>query len=171
MNVRTITRYILAVTLIAPAGTVFAAEQSGQGRPYTGPDQAVMTTASNTEITRFGRDSDRIGNHTMSPPRYARPALETAPADVDGSVGEIPSPPVVIEVEALNPEPTLDERMQKFRTALGQPSVSTVSERRFANGALEVTTSLGRFCTTPPPRYMQSGLGGDIALVAPCALF
>ena len=171
MNVRTITRYVLAVTLIAPAASVFAAEQSGQGRPYTGPDQAVMTTASNTEITRFGRDSDRIGNHTMSSPRYARPALETAPADAEGSVVEVPAAPVVVEGDMMNPEPTLEERAQKFRTALGQPSVSTVSERRLANGALEVTTSLGRFCTTPTPGYMQSALGGNTTLAAPCALF
>ena len=171
MNIRTITRFILAVALIAPAAGVFAAESSGQGRPYTGPDQAVMTTASNTDITRFGRDSGHIANDTMRSRRYAHPALETAPAEVEGSVGEIPSAPVVVESDILNPEPTLEERMQKFRTALGQPAVSIVSERRLANGALEVTTSLGRFCAAPPPRYMQSSLGGDIALVAPCALF
>jgi len=151
--------------LIAPAASVSAAESSGQGRPFTGPDQAVMTTASNTDITRFGRDSGHIANDTMLSPRYARPALETAPADVEGSVVEIPSAPVVVESDMLNPEPTLDERMQKFRAALGQPSVSTVSERRLANGALEVTTSLGRFCTTPPPRYMQSSLGGAMRFV------
>jgi hypothetical protein len=171
MNARTITSYILAVALIAPVAGVFAAEKSGQVSPYTGRDQAVMTTASNTEITRFGRDSGQNTNDTMSSPRYARPALETAPADAEGSVVEVPAAPVVVEGDMMNPEPTLEERAQKFRTALGQPSVSTVSERRLANGALEVTTSLGRFCTTPPPRYVQSGLGGDIALVAPCALF
>ena len=45
MNVRTITGLVLAVVLMASAGGVYAAEQAGQGRPYTGPDQAVMTTA------------------------------------------------------------------------------------------------------------------------------
>ena len=171
MNVRTITKYILAVALIASAGSVLAAEQSGQGTPHTGPDRAVMTTASNTQIARFGRDSGQITHDTMLSPLYARPASETAPGDVEGSVVVIPTAPVVVESDMLNPEPTLDERVEKFRTALGQPSVSTFSERRLANGALEVTTSLGRLCTTPPARYMQSGLGGDVTLVAPCVLF
>ena len=170
MNVRTITRYILAAGLIAPATGVFAAEQSRQGSPYTGPDQTVMTTASNTEITYLG-DSVYVTKDRMLSPRYASPALETARASETGAVGEVRSPPVVIESDVLNLEPTLDQLMQKFRTALGQPSVSTVSERRLANGALEVTTSLGRFCTTPPPGYIQSALGGNITLAAPCALF
>jgi hypothetical protein len=45
MNVRTITSFILAVVLMASAGGVYAAEQAGQGSPYTGPDTPVMTTA------------------------------------------------------------------------------------------------------------------------------
>lgn len=173
MNIRTITNYTLAVALIAPTASVLAAEQSGQGTPYTGPDRAVMTTASNIEITRFGGDSGQITHDTRLSPRYAHPALETAPGDVEGSVVEVPSAPVVVEGEMLTPDPTLDERMEKFRTALGlgQPSVSIFSERRLADGALEVTTSLGRLCTTPPARYTQSTLGGDITLVAPCVLF
>ena len=119
MNVRTLTSYLLAVALIAPAAGVFAAEQSGPGRPYTGPDQPVMTTASNTEITYRG-DSVYVANDRMLSPRYASPALETAPADVEGSVVEVPSAPVVVESDVLNPHPTLDQLMQRFRTALGQ---------------------------------------------------
>jgi hypothetical protein len=45
MNVRTITSFILAVALMASAGGVYPAEQSGQGIPYTGPDTPVTTTA------------------------------------------------------------------------------------------------------------------------------
>jgi hypothetical protein len=45
MNVRTITGFILAVALMASAGGAYAAEQAGQGGPYTGPDTPVMTTA------------------------------------------------------------------------------------------------------------------------------
>ena len=45
MNIRTITRFVLAVALIASAGGVYPAEQCGQSSPYTGPDTAVMTTA------------------------------------------------------------------------------------------------------------------------------
>ena len=129
-----------------------------------------MTTASNTEITYLG-DSVYVTNDRMLSLRYASPALETAPASKEGAVVEVRSAPVVIESDVLNRDPTLDQLMQKFRTALGRPSVSSVSERRLANGALEVTTTLGRFCTTPPPGYIQSALGGDITLAAPCALF
>jgi hypothetical protein len=57
MNVRTITRLSLAAALIATAGGVFAAERSGPANPYTGPDQAVITTGSNTGVTPLGRDS------------------------------------------------------------------------------------------------------------------
>ena len=45
MNIRTITRLVLAVALMASAAGICAAEQSGQGRPYTGPDTPVMTSA------------------------------------------------------------------------------------------------------------------------------
>ena len=45
MNVRTITALILAVALMETAAGVCAAEQFGQGRPYTGPDTPVMTSA------------------------------------------------------------------------------------------------------------------------------
>ena len=45
MNVRTIATLILAIALMASAAGVSAAEQSGQGRPYTGPDTPVMTSA------------------------------------------------------------------------------------------------------------------------------
>ena len=46
MNVRTITGSILlAVVLMASAAGIYAAERADQGRPYTGPDTPVMTTA------------------------------------------------------------------------------------------------------------------------------
>jgi hypothetical protein len=45
VNVRAITSFILAVALMASAGGVYPAEQSGQGSPYTGPDTPVTTTA------------------------------------------------------------------------------------------------------------------------------
>ena len=78
MNACTITSYILAVALIAPAAGVFAAEQSGQGSPYTpytGPDEAVMTTASNTEITRFGRDSVYVTTAIIRRQIHEHPAV------------------------------------------------------------------------------------------------
>ena len=100
---------LLAIALIAPPASVLAAEQSGQGTPYTGPDRAVTTTASNTEIAPFNRDSGQLTHAAMLSPRYARPASETAPGDGEGSVVEIPSAPVVVESDMLNPEPTLDD--------------------------------------------------------------
>ena len=45
MNARTISSLILAVALMAAAVGVGAAEQAGQGNPYTGPDMPIMTTA------------------------------------------------------------------------------------------------------------------------------
>jgi hypothetical protein len=45
MNVRAISSFILAIALMALAGGVYPAEQSGQGTPYTGPDTPVTTSA------------------------------------------------------------------------------------------------------------------------------
>ena len=45
MNARAITTLILAVALMVSAAGACATEQSGQGRPYTGPDTPVMTSA------------------------------------------------------------------------------------------------------------------------------
>jgi hypothetical protein len=59
--------------------------------------------------------------------------------------------------------------MQKFRDALAQPPI--VAEHRFSDGSLEVTTHFGHFCAKPLPGHVESGLGGDITLAAPCAWF
>ncbi len=75
MNFRTITGQLIAVALIVPAAGVFAAGLAGQGGPYTGPDQAVMTTASNYDTTFVNRDSVEVSNDTMPP---AGDALDTA---------------------------------------------------------------------------------------------
>ena len=46
MNIRnTIAGFVLAIALTTSAAGVCAAEQLGEGRPYTGPDTPVMTTA------------------------------------------------------------------------------------------------------------------------------
>ena len=45
MNVRKTTSFIVAVALMVSIGGVYAVEQAGEGRPYTGPDTPVMTTA------------------------------------------------------------------------------------------------------------------------------
>ena len=45
MDLRTITGFVLALALMASAGGVYPAEESGQGSPYTGPDTPVTTTA------------------------------------------------------------------------------------------------------------------------------
>ena len=57
MNVRTITSFILAVALIASAGGVYAAEQAGQGSPYTGPDTPGHDYRLKPEVIRLERHS------------------------------------------------------------------------------------------------------------------
>lgn len=95
----------------------------------------------------------------------------SSPRNTDGSVIEVPAEPIVIEGEGLAPEPTLDQLMRKFREALSQPPSYVISERQLAGGLMEIRTRFGRFCVRPVPPQVQSGLGGDIALAAPCASF
>jgi hypothetical protein len=99
------------------------------------------------------------------------PGAYSSARDADGSVIEVPSEPIVIESEALAPEPTLDQLMQKFRDALAQPPSYVISERQLAGGLMEIRTRFSRLCVRPMPPQVQSGLGGDISLVAPCASF
>jgi hypothetical protein len=93
------------------------------------------------------------------------------PASEGSSVVEVPLAPIVVVSDPLNPNPTQDQLMRKFRDALGQPPTLGIAEHQFAGGALQMTTRFGRFCAGPPPGYLQSGLGGDIRLAAPCASF
>ena len=95
----------------------------------------------------------------------------SSPRGADGSVIEVPAEPIVIEGEGIAPEPTLDQLMQKFREALSQPPTYVISERQLAGGLMEIRTRFGRFCVRPVPPQVQSGLGGDISLAAPCASF
>lgn len=77
--------------------------------------------------------------------------------------------PIIIEGEGG--ELTPEQLRRKFGDALSQPSKPALQERRLDGGGLEVTTRFGRFCTRPMPAYLSSGLGGDIALLAPCAAY
>jgi hypothetical protein len=95
------------------------------------------------------------------------PAHEAQPAAEGASSAEVPVVPV--ESERINPEPTQDELMQKFRDVLAQSPIA--AEHRFSDGALEVTTRFGHFCAKPLPGHVESGLGADITLAAPCAWF
>jgi negative regulator of sigma E activity len=99
------------------------------------------------------------------------PAPEAQPTTQQDSSAEVWLAPVVIESEPMNPEPTQTQLLQKFHDALAQPRIVIVAEHRFSGDALEVTTRFGRFCANPPPGHVESGLGGDITLAAPCALF
>jgi hypothetical protein len=96
---------------------------------------------------------------------------ETQPATGGGSSVEFVLAPLVIEGQATSLDPTQDQLMQKFRDALAQPSTLTVAAHGFSDGTLELTTRLGRFCSKPLPAHVESGLGGDITLAAPCAWF
>jgi hypothetical protein len=97
--------------------------------------------------------------------------LDASSPGREGAVVEIPLEPIVIESDMPNPEPTLDQLMQKFRALLAEPPSFIVSERQFSDGALEVITRFGRFCARPLPGSLHSGLGGDITLASPCASF
>jgi hypothetical protein len=96
--------------------------------------------------------------------------LERIASD-DGPVIEVPVEPIVIESDALTPEPTQDQLMQTFREALGQPPSFVVSERQLGGGVFELTTRFGRLCARSLPVQLQSGPGGDITLASPCASF
>ena len=89
----------------------------------------------------------------------------------EDSSAEAPLVPIVIESDAPSPPPGRDQLMSKFREALGGPPDLTVAEHQFTNGPLEITTRFGRLCAEPPPAHLESGLGGDITLAAPCAMF
>lgn len=65
MHVRTITEYVLAVALIAPA-----AGQSDPGATHAGPDYAAMVAAKD-EIIRIGSGSVDVVDDTMSSKRGA----------------------------------------------------------------------------------------------------
>jgi hypothetical protein len=103
--------------------------------------------------------------------RYDGPTVGTQPASQESPLVELPTaPPIVIE-SAPNPDPTQDQLMQTFRDALGQPSNSSPSERRLSDGTVEVITRFAHLCAKPPLGRLESGLGGEITLAAPCAVF
>ena len=93
------------------------------------------------------------------------------PTSEGSSAIEVPLAPVVVIGEPLNPPPSQDQLLAKFRETLGQPPTLVITEHQFADGAVQMTTRFGRFCAGPPPGYLQSGLGGDIRLAARCASF
>jgi hypothetical protein len=89
----------------------------------------------------------------------------------DESILEVPAPPVVIEGELPHLEPTPQELMQHFRQSLAAPPSFLSSERRLADGTIEASNRLGRFCAPPVPMQSMSGVGGDVRLIVPCASF
>ncbi len=93
------------------------------------------------------------------------------PASEGSSVLEVPLAPIVVVSDPLTPNPTQDQLIRKFRDALGQPPTLVITEHQLAGGGVQMTTRYGRFCAGPLPGYLQSGLGGDIRLAAPCASF
>jgi hypothetical protein len=98
-------------------------------------------------------------------------SLTTPPTSEPGSVLEFPAPPVTVEGDLIEPEPTMEERMQRFRESLAEPPSFIFSEQRLADGSFEATTRFGRFCANPVPAYSPSNLGGDVRLLARCAPF
>jgi len=111
-------------------------------------------------------DDDRIS--ALSSPSMATPeAMDSS----DESILEVPAPPVVIEGELPHLEPTPQELMQHFRQSLAAPPSFLSSERRLADGTIEASNRLGRFCAPPVPMQSVSGVGGDVRLIVPCASF
>ena len=107
----------------------------------------------------------------LSLPMSGANAIETQTTIQEGPPAEIPLPPIVIESAPASPDLTLDQLMQKFREELGSPPALTISEHQFYNGPLEIITRFGRLCAEPPLAHLESGLGGQINLAAPCAVF
>jgi hypothetical protein len=104
----------------------------------------------------------------LAAPSFAAPDSEGSP---DTTVLEVPVPPVVIEGEAPRLEPTPDELIQRFRESLKAPPSFLSSERRLADGNIEVTTRFGRFCAPSLPVQFLAGVGGDVRLAAHCTSF
>jgi hypothetical protein len=111
-------------------------------------------------------DDDRIS--ALSSPSMATPEPMSSS---DESILEVPAPPVVIEGELPHIEPTPQELMQHFRQSLAAPPSFLSSERRLADGTIEASNRLGRFCAPPVPMQSVSGVGGDVRLIVPCASF
>jgi hypothetical protein len=75
---------------------------------------------------------------------------------------------VVIEAEWLKPEPTVEEQVRK---TLDVPQYLVPVERVLADGALEVRTRVGRFCSNPLPSYITSSMIGALPPILPCFSF
>ena len=108
---------------------------------------------------------------TVAHATYAEgaPLSEGEPANEEEALSEIP--PISVESDQPAVSPTGEQLRRKFRDALGRRPPSAPEERRLADGALEITTQLGRFCARPSPVQPQSGIGGSTMLAAPCAHF
>lgn len=104
------------------------------------------------------------------------PASTAEPAATPAPRREAKEPPpyifaiegVVIEAEWLKPEPTVEEQVRK---TLDVPQYLVPVERVMADGALEVRTRVGRFCSNPLPSYITSGMIGALPPILPCFSF
>jgi hypothetical protein len=72
---------------------------------------------------------------------------------------------VVIEAEWLKEEPTIEEQL---RRSLAAPEYLVPVERVLSEGALEVRTRVGRFCSNPLPSYITSGMISALPPILPC---
>jgi hypothetical protein len=81
------------------------------------------------------------------------------------------SGPISIESDQPATAPTQEQLRQRFHDALQPLPRRAPEEHRLADGTVEVVTQVGRFCAKPAPMQSRSGVGGNIALAAPCANF
>jgi hypothetical protein len=100
-----------------------------------------------------------------------RPALEAPPTNEDSFSVDTSSSPVTIEGQRLYPDSAPDSLERNFHDALGPPTSLIVSERRFTDGAIELTTRFGRFCAKPLPGYLQSHIEASMTVVGRCASY
>jgi hypothetical protein len=119
----------------------------------------------------------------FAPAAAEEPGAKPAPPREAREPGAKPPPPreakepppyifqiegVVIEADWLKPEPTIEEQVRK---TLDVPQYLVPEERVLADGAIEVRTRVGRFCSNPLPSYITSGMIGALPPILPCFSF
>lgn len=78
---------------------------------------------------------------------------------------DTPADSVIIESDQI--EPSREEMVRRFHDQLKDPPIG---ERQIADG-LEVKTRNGHFCRQAVHAGVQSSVGGDVTLLAPCLAY
>lgn len=135
------------------------------------PRQATTTSDSDRHLARISQWLSAPLGFAILMCTAVSGAYAIEAQTTEGSSVEVPLASIVVETDAPTPPPGQDQLMKKFRETLGAPPDLTIAEHQLANGPLEITTRFGRLCAEPPPAQIESGLGGQITVTAPCAVF